>query len=218
MALRHLEKEMSPNPVDGFSAPTPRPTTHNTRPDTAGRLPLRTEIRICGFGGQGVALAGYILGKAMTLYDGLEAVMTQVYGPEARGGASSANIIVSDEPVDYPFVQHPDILVALSQEAYDKFRPTARPDALFLIDQQLVDAPGQDHHYAIPATRLAEDLGNRLVTNVVMLGFFTAVTGLVSHDGMEKAIESTVKPRTAPLNLRAFAAGYEYGRNMGVET
>lgn len=201
MAHRHLDEDGSARPVAG----------------TAGSLPRRMEIRICGFGGQGVALAGYILGKALTLYDGQEAVMTQAYGPEARGGASSANIIVSDEPIDYPFVQHPDILVALSQEAYDKFRSTTRTGALFLIDQQLVDAPAQNHHYAVPATRLAEALGNRVVTNVVMLGFFAAVTGLVSRDGMEKAIESTVKPRTAPLNLRAFAAGYEYGRKMGVE-
>lgn len=171
---------------------------------------MRKEIRISGFGGQGIVLAGYILGKALTLYDGLEAVMTQSYGPEARGGASSANILVSDEPIDYPFVQNPDILVALSQEAYTKFKPTTKPDALILIDQDLVNAPSPDHHYTVPATRLAESLGRRIVTNVVMLGFFTAVTGVVSREAMEKAIQSSVKPKTATLNLRAFAAGYQY--------
>ena len=171
---------------------------------------MRQEIRLSGFGGQGIVLAGYILGKALTIYDGLEVVMTQVYGPEARGGASSANILVSDEPIDYPIVQRPDILVALSQEAYTKFKPTAKPDALILIDEDLVNPTDLGQHHAIPATRLAESLGRRIVTNVVMLGFFTAVTGLVSREAMEKAIKSSVKPKTAPLNLDAFAAGYEY--------
>jgi 2-oxoglutarate ferredoxin oxidoreductase subunit gamma len=173
---------------------------------------MRQEIRLSGFGGQGIVLAGYILGKALTIYDGLEAVMTQAYGPEARGGASSANILVSDEPIDYPIVQHPDILVALSQEAYSKFRPTAKPDALILIDGDLVNPADHQHHYAVPATRLAEGLGRRIVANVVMLGFFTAVTGVVSREAMEEAIKSSVKPKTAPLNLEAFAAGYEYAR------
>ena len=95
---------------------------------------MRKEIRIAGFGGQGIVLAGYILGKAFALYDGYDDVMTQSYGPEARGGASSANIVVSDEPIDYPFLQHPDILVALSQEAYTKFNKTAKQGASILID------------------------------------------------------------------------------------
>jgi 2-oxoglutarate ferredoxin oxidoreductase subunit gamma len=171
---------------------------------------MRKEIRISGFGGQGIVLAGYILGKALTLYDGVEAVMTQAYGPEARGGASSANIVISDEPIDYPFVQRPDILVALSQEAYTKFKPTVKANALILIDEDLVNALDHDRHYAIPATRLAEDLGRRIVTNVVMLGFFTAVTGVVSREAMEQAIKSSVKAKTGPLNLSAFGAGYEY--------
>ena len=141
-----------------------------------------TEIRFSGFGGQGIVLAGYILGKALTIYDGLEAVMTQSYGPEARGGASSANIMVSDEPIDYPIVQRPDILVALSQEAYTRFRPTAKAGAIILIDEDLVKPTDHEGHHAIPATHLAEGLGRRIVTNVVMLGFFTAVTGVVSRE------------------------------------
>ncbi len=171
---------------------------------------METQIRISGFGGQGVGLAGYILGKALSLYDGLETVMTQAYGPEARGGASSANIVVSDVPVDYPFVQHPDILVALSQEAYARFRPAVKTNATILIDADLVHTLAGDHHYAIPATRLAEDLGQRIVANVVMLGFLTAVTGIVSQAAMEQAIETSVKPKTISLNLQAFSAGYVY--------
>jgi 2-oxoglutarate ferredoxin oxidoreductase subunit gamma len=171
---------------------------------------MRKEIRISGFGGQGIVLAGYILGKALTIYDDYEAVMTQAYGPEARGGASSANVVLSDEPIDYPFVQRPNILVALSQEAYTRFLPTAEPDALILIDEDLVTPEDRRTHYTVPATRLAESLGRRIVANVVMLGFFTAVTGIVGRKAMEKSLEGTVKAKTIPLNLRAFAAGYEH--------
>lgn len=171
---------------------------------------MRKEICIAGFGGQGVGLAGYILGKAAALYDGLEAVTTQSYGPEARGGASNANVILADEAVDYPFVQRPDVLVALSQEAYNRFRPSLAPDGLVLIDEDLVTPEPDDHPLAIPATRLAEGLGRRIVANMVMLGFFTARTGLVSRQGMEQAIASTVREKTIPLNHKAFATGFEY--------
>ncbi|MDH5508703.1 MAG: 2-oxoacid:acceptor oxidoreductase family protein [Anaerolineae bacterium] len=171
---------------------------------------MRKEIRFSGFGGQGVVLMGYIMGKALAIYEDFEAVMTQAYGPEARGGASSANIVVADEPIAYPFVQQPDILVALSQEAYTKFRPTAKPHAIILIDQDLVTPAAKDAPFSIPATRFAEDLGRRIVTNVIMLGFFTAVTGIVKRTSLEKAIESSVKSKTIPLNLQAFATGYEY--------
>jgi 2-oxoglutarate ferredoxin oxidoreductase subunit gamma len=171
---------------------------------------MRREICIAGFGGQGVVLAGNILGKALTLYEDKEAVLTQVYGPEARGGASSANLVVSDETIDYPFIQHSDVLVILSQEAYTKFRPEAAQDATILIDDGLVTPWEDDHPYGIPATRMAEELGQRRVANVIMLGFLTAMTGLVSRQAMEKAIETTVKAKTVPINLRAFAAGFEY--------
>ena len=119
-----------------------------------------------------------ILGKAATLYEDLEAVMTQSYGPEARGGASSADVILADAPIAYPFVQQADILVALSQEAYKKYRPLAKKDALVLIDRDLVQPNDGDKVHAIPSTHLAEELGRRIVTNIVMLGFLTAVTGL----------------------------------------
>jgi 2-oxoglutarate ferredoxin oxidoreductase subunit gamma len=171
---------------------------------------MRKEIRISGFGGQGVVLAGYILGKAVSLYEGMEAVMTQTYGPEARGGASSANVVISDRPIAYPFVQNADVLVALSQEAYTRFRPQARPEAQVLIDEDLVKALAEDAVHAIPATRLAEELGRRIVANMIMLGFFTAVSGLVSRQSILKALEASVKPKTLDLNLQAFESGYEY--------
>lgn len=157
-----------------------------------------------------MALAGFILGKALTLYSEYEAVMTQSYGPEARGGASSVNLVVSDEPIDYPFVQQPDILVALSQEAYRLYRPTTRDGAVILIEGDLVIPADGDDPYCIPATRLAEELGRRVVTNVVMLGYFTAVTGLATREAVEKAITDSVKPKTVPLNLQAFDVGYTH--------
>lgn len=171
---------------------------------------MRREIRIAGFGGQGIILAGYILGKALALYDEREVVLTQVYGPEARGGASSACLVISDDLIDYPFVLHPDVLVALSQEAYTRFRSEAGLAAVVLIDEDLVSPWDDDHPYCIPATRLAEELGQRRVANVIMLGFFIRVTGLVSRGAMEKAIETTMKSKIVPVNLRALAAGCEY--------
>ncbi|MBE0408317.1 MAG: 2-oxoacid:acceptor oxidoreductase family protein [Anaerolineales bacterium] len=171
---------------------------------------MRKEIRISGFGGQGVVLVGYILGKALAIYAKYEAVMTQAYGPEARGGASSANIVISDEPIDYPFVLNPDILVALSQEGYNRFRPTIRKNGLILIDDGLVKPIENDDIYGIPATRIAEELGRRVVTNVVMLGFMTALIGLVPRESVEKAIESSIRKKLVPLNLNAFESGYEY--------
>lgn len=171
---------------------------------------MRREIRIAGFGGQGVVLAGYLLGKALALYSNCEAVMTQSHGPEARGGASSADIVVSQEPIAYPFVQHPDFLVALSQESYTKFRPSIKPDAMILIDQDLVHPQDGDRVYAIPATQLAENLGRRIVANVVMLGFVANLTQIVTPQAMIKALQETLNSRVLDLNVRAFQSGLAY--------
>lgn len=178
---------------------------------------MRVEVRISGFGGQGVVLTGMILGKALAIYEGFEVVMTQAYGPEARGGASSANLVISDSEIAYPLVQHPDILVALSQEAYTKFRPAVKPGAKIIIDNDLVIPDPHDDVLYVPATKLAEDLGRRIVANVVMLGFFTAATSIVSKESVETAIKSTVKQKTVPLNIQAFQTGYEYARRGKIE-
>lgn len=171
---------------------------------------MRKEIRISGFGGQGVGLLGFILGKAFSLYQGLEAVMTQSYGPEARGGASSANIVVADRPIDYPFIQQADILVALSQEGYTRFRPEAKQDALVIIENDLVVADPADTTLGIPATKLAEDLGRRIVANVIMLGYLSAASNLVEREAVEEAIKTSVRSKTLELNQKAFLAGFEY--------
>ena len=170
---------------------------------------MRTEIRISGFGGQGVGLAGHIMGKAFAIYEGKEAVMTQSYGPEARGGASNADIVVSEKTIDYPFVQYPDVLIGLSQEAYNTSRPAARENALILIDTGLVVPFDGDRPLGVPATELAESLGNRIVTNIVMLGYFTAASGLVAPNAMQQAIQTSVRERFVQLNLKAFETGYQ---------
>jgi 2-oxoglutarate ferredoxin oxidoreductase subunit gamma len=170
---------------------------------------MRHEIRISGFGGQGVVLAGYLLGKALSLYQDLEAVMTQSYGPEARGGASSSNIVVADRSIAYPFVQNADIFIGLSQEGYSRYRDETIEGATILIDSGLVTPREGDNVLAIRATEIAEGMGRRIVANVVMLGFLCASTTVVQREALEKAIRTTVKDTVIPLNLEAFDLGYK---------
>jgi 2-oxoglutarate ferredoxin oxidoreductase subunit gamma len=177
----------------------------------------RTEIRVCGYGGQGVILSGYIIGKATAIFEGKNATLTQSFGPEARGSACSAQVICSDEPIHYPYMRVADILVAMSQEAYSKFEPELKKDGLLLVDEDLVKAKKPRDEiklYSIPATRFAEELGRKIVLNIVMLGFFTAMARLVSHEAMEKAVLSSVPKGTEELNKRAFQTGYEYGMGL----
>jgi 2-oxoglutarate ferredoxin oxidoreductase subunit gamma len=171
------------------------------------------EIRIAGFGGQGVILAGFIIGKAASLYDGQEATMTQAYGPESRGGACSADVVMGKGEIGYPKVKSPHVLVAMSQEAYALNAPHVRPDGLIIIDADLVkiEAPPAARLLAVPATRLAEQLGKKVVANIILLGFFTAQARLLSQDAMRKAIQSSVPARFTSLNLRAFEVGFEHG-------
>jgi 2-oxoglutarate ferredoxin oxidoreductase subunit gamma len=176
---------------------------------------MRHEIRVAGFGGQGVIMAGLLIGKAAALYDGKEAVFTQSYGPEARGGASNANIIISDEPIDYPLVTHPDHLFAMFQEAYERFRPSLVEGGTLLIESDLVKpAPDEGPYRGIPATRIAEELGRRIVANVVAVGFFSGATGLISAEAGEQAVRNTFRPRLVDLNVKAFNAGYEYAKKQ----
>ncbi len=169
-----------------------------------------TQVRIAGYGGQGIVLAGMLLGKAASLYDNKEAVFTQSYGPEARGGASCADVILSHEPISYPFVTEPDILVVLFQEAYRRFRKLLKPAGTLIIESDLVRPNEEDVGCAgLPATRMAEEVGRRIVMNVIVLGYLVGRTGIVSRQAAEKAIETTVRPKTVGLNLKAFACGFD---------
>jgi len=173
-----------------------------------------TEIRIAGFGGQGVILSAILLGKAASIYENGFATMTQNFGPEARGGACSAQLIISDSPVLYPYTTQPDIMVIMSQEAYNRFANELKPGGLLIVEEDLVRVAhlAGDHRVcSIPATRLAEELGKRMVLNSVMVGFFTSVTKLLSADAVRKSVADTVPPNFRELNLKAFERGFEYG-------
>ena len=173
-----------------------------------------TEIRIAGFGGQGVILSAMVVGKAASIMQGEYATMTQSFGPEARGGACSAQVILSGEPVLYPYVTSPDVLVVMSQEAYAKFAPELKPGGILLIEQELVkigNVPIGTRVFGIPATRIAEELGKRMVLNIVMVGFFGAIAKLLDRDALRKAVEQSVPAAFRELNLKAFDRGYEYG-------
>lgn len=175
-----------------------------------------TEIRIAGFGGQGVILSAVVLGKAASIYENGFATMTQNFGPEARGGACSAQLVVSDTPVLYPYVTQPDIMVILSQEAYNRFAHELKPGGTLIIEEDLVRVSNLNRDkriYSIPATRFAEELGKRMVLNSVMVGFFTAVTNLLSADAVRKAVADSVPPAFRELNLKAFERGFKYGNS-----
>ena len=173
-----------------------------------------TEIRIAGFGGQGVILSAIVLGKAASIYQDGFATMTQNFGPEARGGACSAQLVLSGTPVLYPYVAKPDIMVVMSQEAYARFVPELKDGGTLIVEQDLVrvdDLKGEIKVYSVPATRIAEELGKRMVLNSVMVGFFTAVTHLLEPDAVRKAVADSVPPSFRELNLKAFERGFEYG-------
>jgi 2-oxoglutarate ferredoxin oxidoreductase subunit gamma len=177
----------------------------------------RTEIKIGGFGGQGVILSGYILGRAASIFDNKHATMIQAFGPEARGSATSAQLIISDQPIAYPYIVAPNVLVLMSQEAYSKFSPELAPGGTLLTEENLVathNLRADVRHFSIPATRFAEELGKRLVLNIVMLGFTTAITGIVGREAACNAVKVSVPKGTEELNFAALEKGYEYGLQM----
>ena len=172
------------------------------------------ELRVAGFGGQGVILSAIIIGKAVSIHEGAFATLTQSFGPEARGSSCSAQLILSKEPILYPYITRPDILVAMSQDASNRFAPELKEGGLLLVEEELVTVgavPAGVRVYGVPATRLAEEIGRRLVLNIVMVGFFGAVTRIIDPDALRKAVVDSVPSGTEKLNLRAFDRGYEYG-------
>jgi 2-oxoglutarate ferredoxin oxidoreductase subunit gamma len=173
----------------------------------------RQEIILGGFGGQGIILAGYIVGQAAAIFDKKNATLTQDYGPEARGGACRAQVVISDSIISYPYPENPSVLVAMSQEAYTKYAPQLGKEALLLIDEELVKPRKSTNNkiLAIPATHIAQELGRTAVANMAMLGFLTAVTKIITADAMKKAMMDSVPKGTEELNLKAFERGYAYG-------
>lgn len=177
----------------------------------------RTEIRIGGFGGQGVVTMAVVLGETLSLVEGRQCVQTQSYGPEARGGASKSEIVVDDEEVDYPKVEEPDVFVVLSRAAYLEYIDGLKDDGILIIDEDLVeiegDLPAGVKVYKVPATRIADkDIGNKQATNVVMLGALASITGIVTKDGLKKAIQDRW-PRFTETNFKALDLGIKAGES-----
>ncbi len=168
---------------------------------------MRTEIRLAGFGGQGIVLAGAILGESAIIAE-LEAVQTQSYGPESRGGAARSEVVIADGPVDYPRVTVPDVLIVLSSAAMRKYGEERGKKTRTVVDSDLVqmEVEGAER---VPFTMTAENLGRRIVANIVMLGFITNRFKLVPREAIEKAIMKRIPKGTEELNMNAFQAGWD---------
>lgn len=165
----------------------------------------RLELRVTGFGGQGVVLSAYIIGRAC-IHAGRHATMIQSFGPEARGASCSATLVVSDHEVLYPYIRQPEILVAMSGDGYETFRKELRPGGTLIYESDLVH-PSEENSWGVPSTRIAESLQKPLVQNIVMLGFVAAVTKIVPVEAMREAVKASVPSGTEDINLRAFDAG-----------
>jgi 2-oxoglutarate ferredoxin oxidoreductase subunit gamma len=175
----------------------------------------RYEIRLAGSGGQGLILAGIILAEAAGLYDGKFVCQTQSYGPEARGGASKAEVVISDSEIDYPKAIQPDVFLAMNQKSLDAFISELKPDGLLLLDADLVTEFPPSRSVALPFTRIARDLGKVMVANIVALGALAQLTGVVSLKSLETAVRARVPRGTEELNQRALAAGVAAAPSVG---
>jgi 2-oxoglutarate ferredoxin oxidoreductase subunit gamma len=175
---------------------------------------MKKEIRICGFGGQGVILAGFIIGKAAAVFMNYNAVQSQSYGPEARGGAARSEVIISDEKIGYPRPTSVDLFVAMSQESFDTYRGDIRDDTLIIIDPNLVTKHDIGRPlYKIHAQKIAEELGDKIVTNIVMVGATTSIFDLLEPEAVRKAVSDSVPSKFKELNEKAFERGLEAGKN-----
>ena len=180
----------------------------------------RTEVRITGFGGQGVILAGIVLGHAAAVHEGKKAVQTQSYGAETRGGAARSEVVISNEKIDYPKVISADITIAMSQESFEKYGADARPGGALFVDADLVtDASAVEVGiiYQVPATKLAADeFKKTLVANMVMLGAVAEVTKIVGLDSLKMSVREVAPKASVDLNVRAIDRGFEWARtNLG---
>jgi len=178
----------------------------------------RFEIRLSGSGGQGLILAGIILAEAACIYEGKEAVQTQSYGPESRGGASKSEVVISDQEIDYPKVTSPDLFLAMTQEACNGYIRDVKPGGIVILDEFFVETWPKDvdaRVYALPLTKLAKEAaGKTIVANIVALGAIAALSGIVSREAIEKAVLARVPKGTEEMNKKALAAGFEVVEKM----
>lgn len=171
---------------------------------------MQKQIIITGFGGQGVILAGRIIGKAAALGDKLESTLVQSYGPESRGGACSVQVTIADAPIFYPYITHPDILVCLSHAGYEKYGDFLKEDGALIVDQDLVRPKETAACFAIPATRFAEEMGLKMMANIVMIGFFLGITKVVTLSSARRTVSESVPAKTLETNMNAFQRGWEF--------
>lgn len=172
----------------------------------------RYELRFSGAGGQGLILAGVIMAEAASIYDGKQAVQSQSYGPEARGGSSKSEVIISDDPIDYPKATRVDALLALTQEACDKYVHDLKEGGVLLLDSDMVKKmpAGNFDVTAFPIINTAKnEVGREIVANIVALGAMVALSGAVTKESAEKAVLARVPEAFVELNKKAFLLGYE---------
>ena len=181
----------------------------------------RYEIRIAGMGGQGIVMAGVMIGRAASVFGGKHVTMAQSYGPESRGGASKTEIVVSDERIDYPKIRKPSLIAIMSYEAYKKnLADLTQPEVMVIIDPDMVqeeETTKSRKIFRVPATRIAEGLGKRIVANMVLIGAIVALTGAVDPAAVEKAIAKYTPRGTEKINLEAFKRGHEFAKQQLTE-
>jgi len=171
-------------------------------------MSFRYEIRLSGSGGQGLILMGIILAEAIGIYDGKFVAQTQSYGPEARGGSSKSEVVVSDEEIDYPKVMQPDLLLAMNQRSCDEFFPELKPEGLLIVDSTFVSQVPTPKAYQIPFTRIAREKFKReVVANIIALGALAQLSPIVSAKAIEAAVLDRVPRGTEKLNRDALKAG-----------
>jgi 2-oxoglutarate ferredoxin oxidoreductase subunit gamma len=178
---------------------------------------MRVEVRFAGFGGQGIIKSGIITASAACIYGGKNAVQTQSYGPESRGGACKSEVVISEGEIDFPKVVEPDVLVVMSQHAYNEYAENVKPNGTMIIDPDMIPHEKESRNvkvFRIPATEIAEELGRKIVANIVMLGAFVAITGLLDKDAVKESVKANIPKGTEELNMSAFEKGYEYGKNL----
>ncbi len=178
---------------------------------------MRIEIRFAGFGGQGIIKSGIIVAAAACIYSGKNAVQTQSYGPESRGGACKSEVVISEAEIDFPKVVEPDILVVMSQHAYNEYAEDVKPDGTIILDPDMIPHEKDLKNakvFRIPATKIAEELGRKIVANIVMIGAFVAITNVLDENAVKESIKVNVPKGTEELNLTAFEKGCEYGKNL----
>lgn len=178
---------------------------------------MRVEIRFAGFGGQGIIKSGIITAAAACLYAQKNAVQTQSYGPESRGGACKSEVVISDEEIDFPKVVEPDVLVVMSQHAYNEYAEKVKKGGTLIMDPDMIPHEKELKNvkvFCIHATQIAEKLERKIVANIVMLGAFAAITRILDKDTLKESIKANIPKGTEELNLKAFEQGYEYAQNL----